>query len=448
LGGDANLKRAHAQAAASNVPTDRGGVVRKFTREEGGLTTFAVTTAARANGKPPPSDRFEPDGGWIDYRGGPGTLETFSFADLLHGDIPRTALSGKVVVVGTSSSTLQDLHPTPMSHDEPMSGAEIEANAIWTAMHGVPLQSVPMWIDLLVIIALALAAPLASVYLRARRLAVLVPCLALLYVIAAKIAFDLGWVVAVTYPLAALMAGAVLAVTAGFLTESRERELVVHDRNLLEQEVRKRTAELRETQLEVVRRLGQAAESRDAATGEHIERIGQFCYELALESGMSVEDAELLRDASALHDLGKIGIPDEILLKPGEFTAEERETMQTHTTIGSEILAGSESRLVQVAELIARTHHERWDGAGYPAGIQGEEIPIEGRICSICDVFDALMSERPYKPAWTLEEALAEIKRQSGAAFDPSLVEHFLRLAPHFARERNARPVGLARTAS
>jgi response regulator RpfG family c-di-GMP phosphodiesterase len=244
------------------------------------------------------------------------------------------------------------------------------------------------------------------------------------------------------------MLGAATAVTAGFLTESRERERVAHHRDLLEQEVRRRTVELRETQLEVVRRLGHAAESRDRVTGEHIERIGRLCYELALESGMPVDEAELIRDASALHDLGKIGIPDAILRKPGEFTAEDRELMKTHTTIGSDILAGSGSQLIQVAELIARTHHERWDGTGYPAGMRGEEIPIEGRICSICDVFDALMSERPYKPAWTLEAALAEIKRQSGVAFDPRLVEHFLRLAPSLERERELRRDPLASAVS
>jgi CHASE2 domain-containing sensor protein len=436
LGGDSNLARAHAIAAASNVPVDRGGVVRKFSSEEGGLETFAVATAARATGRTPRRHLFEPAGAWIDYRGRPGTVPTFSFADLVAGRIRPGLLRGKVVVVGASAPSLQDIHPTPTSQARPMSGPEIQANAIWTVMHGVPLRSVPAWIDLLAIIALGLAAPLATVFMRARRLALFVPLVAMGYAILVKLLFDAGWVVALTYPIAALTAGAVAAVTAGFVAESRERQRAVDHKNLLEQEVRKRTAELRETQLEVVRRLGQAADSRDRETGEHIERIGRLCYQLALESSMSVDQAELLRNASALHDLGKIGIPDEILRKPGEFTAEEREIMRTHTTIGGEILAGSDSRLVQVAELIARTHHERWDGSGYPAGLRGEEIPIEGRICSICDVFDALMSQRAYKPAWDLNAALDEIRAQSGAAFDPALVELFLRMAPRMERER------------
>jgi hypothetical protein len=436
LGGDANVMRANARAAASNIPVDRGGVVRKFSYRDAGLRTFAVTTAARATGTVPRRDLFEPDGAWIDYRGPPGTVPTFSFGDLVSGDIRPGALRGKVLVVGASAATLQDIHPTPTSRDEPMSGAEIQANAIWTAMHGVPLRNAPAWIDLLMILLLGLAAPLGSAYMRARRLALLVPIVAVGYVIAVKLLFDAGWILAFTYPIAALLAGDAAAITAGFLTESRERQRAVLHKSLLEREVRKRTTELRETQLEVVRRLGQAAESRDRETGEHIERIGGLCYQLALASGLSVDEAEVVRDASALHDLGKIGIPDEILRKPSEFTAEDREIMKTHTTIGSGILEGSSSRLVQVAELIARTHHERWDGNGYPAGLSGEEIPIEGRICSICDVFDALMSERPYKPAWTIEAALAEIRAKSGTAFDPRLVELFLRFASRIERER------------
>ncbi len=438
LGGDANVARARARAAASNVPVDRGGVVRKIAYEEAGLETFGVATAGQATGHPPPRHLFDHGGAWIDYRGPPATVPTFSFADLVEGDVPFAALRDKVVVVGASASTLQDIHPTPMSDENPMSGPEIQANAIWTAMHGVPLRSVPDWIDLLMILALGLAPTLGIAYMRARLLVVLVPSVAIGYAIVAQELFNAGWVVVFTYPIAALMTGTVTAVTAAYLAESSERRRVVHRKDELEREVRKRTTELRETQMEVVYRLGQAAESRDRETGEHIERIGRLCYQLAVDAGWSVDDAELLRDASALHDLGKIGIPDAILRKPGEFTAEEREIMRSHTKIGSEILAGSGSRLIQVAEVIARTHHERWDGSGYPAGLRGEEIPMAGRICSICDVFDALMSERAYKPAWSLDAALAEIRARSGTAFDPRLVERFLALAPRMERERTS----------
>ena len=175
---------------------------------------------------------------------------------------------------------------------------------------------------------------------------------------------------------------------------------------ILEQRVRERTEELRETQLEVVRRLAQAAESRDGDTGAHIERMSLLCARLARAAGWSVEDAERLRHASALHDVGKIGIPDRVLLKPGKLDAEEWKIMQTHAVIGASMLADSRSELLQVAEEIARTHHERWDGTGYPARVRGEDIPLVGRSCSICDVFDALVSPRPYKEAWPVAPSL------------------------------------------
>ena len=439
LGGDANVAGAGAQAAATNVPIDRGGVVRRVPYEDAGLESFAVATTRRVTGRTPSRDLFQPDGAWIDYRGPPGTIPTYSFSDLVSGEIRPALLRGKVAVVGATAPTLQDVHPTPVSGEHPMSGAEIQANAIWTTMHGVPLRSVPVWLDLLAIVLLGLAAPIAGVSLRARYIALLVPCLAVAYAIVVKVVFDAGFVLAFTYPIAALVVGTVAGVSARLLTETRERGRIRQEKDLLEREVRKRTAELRATQEEVVRRLAQAAESRDRDTGEHIERISRLCYELCLESGMSVEEAELVRDASALHDLGKIGIPDSILLKPGKFTDEERKIMTTHATIGGDILSNSESRLVQVAERIARTHHERWDGSGYPLGLREEEIPIEGRICAICDVFDALMSKRAYKPAWTFKDALDEIRSQSGKDFDPHLVELFVRIAPRMERTRAVR---------
>ena len=153
-----------------------------------------------------------------------------------------------------------------------------------------------------------------------------------------------------------------------------------------------------------------AVEWRDAETGVHIERMGRLCERLAREVGLSVVEAELLRHASALHDVGKVGIPDVILLKPGKLDPAEWAQMQTHTTIGASILSGSKSALVQMAEQIARSHHERWDGSGYPDGLQGEEIPLAARICAVCDVFDALLSPRPYKDAWPLADVIARAR--------------------------------------
>jgi putative two-component system response regulator len=203
---------------------------------------------------------------------------------------------------------------------------------------------------------------------------------------------------------------------------------VADENEVLDARVRERTAELHDAQLEIVRRLALAAESRDEETGDHIDRISRLCYELGRAIGLPEPEAELLRHASVLHDVGKIGIPDRILLKPGKLDPDEWETMKAHAEIGASILAGSATPLLQAAEEIALTHHERWDGSGYPGGLAREEIPLAGRICAICDVFDALRSERPYKGPWPREDALAEIRNQSGSHFDPRLVEVFLRI--------------------
>jgi response regulator RpfG family c-di-GMP phosphodiesterase len=216
-----------------------------------------------------------------------------------------------------------------------------------------------------------------------------------------------------------------LGTVARSLTFAKE-ELARHNR-ALEETIAERTEELRRTHLDIVRRLAQAAEWHDDTTGKHVSRMSKLAYRLALAVGMERERADMLLQASALHDIGKIGIPDRVLLKPGKLDAEEWELMKTHTTIGAQLLSGSNSDVVQMAEQIALTHHERWDGQGYPCGLSGEDIPLESRVCTIADVFDALVSERPYKEAWPVSEALDEIARMSGSAFEPALVSVFLR---------------------
>jgi putative two-component system response regulator len=196
--------------------------------------------------------------------------------------------------------------------------------------------------------------------------------------------------------------------------------------------------QLQESQLELIERLSKAVESRDTETGEHIHRIGVLCQRLAIEIGWSQSEAETLMHASVMHDIGKLEIPDRILLKPGALDREEWEIMKTHTTVGAELLAGSPNPLLQMAESIARSHHERWDGSGYPAGTKGREIPLVGRICAVVDVYDALLSKRVYKEAWGMDETLAEIRRESGSHFDPELVSAFLRLAPELNNELRA----------
>ena len=177
--------------------------------------------------------------------------------------------------------------------------------------------------------------------------------------------------------------------------------------------------ELRRAQAETIRRLADAAEFRDAETGYHTERMSRMCEQIARRLGLDEERCRLLRDASPLHDIGKIAIPDEILLKRGSFTDHERRTMQRHAEIGHRLLSGSASEVLDLASTIALVHHERWDGNGYPYGLAGEEIPLEGRIASVADVFDALTTERVYRHALPVEEALSMMRDQRGTQFDP-----------------------------
>jgi putative two-component system response regulator len=199
---------------------------------------------------------------------------------------------------------------------------------------------------------------------------------------------------------------------------------------ILDQKVRERTQEIHETRLEIIRRLGIAAEYRDNETGLHIIRMSLYSQLLGKAAGMSDSEAEMLLQTSPMHDIGKIGIPDSILLKPGKLNREEWEIMQTHTTIGAKILADHPSELFQAARTIALTHHEKWNGMGYPYGISGEDIPFVGRIVAVADVFDALTSRRPYKEPWSVEKAVAQLEQDSGKHFDPKLVDSFNEVLP------------------
>lgn len=183
--------------------------------------------------------------------------------------------------------------------------------------------------------------------------------------------------------------------------------------------------ELRSTRLQVIQRLGRASEYKDNETGMHIMRMSHYSKIIALAYGFSVEDADDLFNAAPMHDIGKIGIPDSIMLKPGKLTHEEFVVMKNHPVIGAEILGDSDSELIALAKLVSLTHHEKWDGTGYPNQLKGEDIPIEGRIVALADVFDALTSVRPYKDAWTVEAAMELINKEKGKHFDPHLVEIF-----------------------
>jgi putative two-component system response regulator len=199
---------------------------------------------------------------------------------------------------------------------------------------------------------------------------------------------------------------------------------------LLEKRVFERTLDLDKAQMEVLQRLALAAEYRDDDTRLHTRRVGMIAQRIAQVLDLPSEQTDLILHASPLHDVGKIGIPDSILLKHGKLTEDEFTIMKEHTVIGGNILSRSNSSFLQLAEEITMTHHERWDGTGYPNGLSREKIPLVGRIVSVADVFDALTHDRPYKRAWTIEEALSEIKSQSGRQFDPDIVQAFLKSEP------------------
>ncbi|MET0025229.1 MAG: two-component system response regulator [Sedimenticola sp.] len=209
-------------------------------------------------------------------------------------------------------------------------------------------------------------------------------------------------------------------------------QLALYDQNrTLERKVRERTALLNQTRLQIIQRLGRAAEYKDNETGMHIMRMSNYSRLLARDVGMDADWVELLYNAAPMHDIGKIGIPDSILLKPGKLDPDEWTTMMTHCEIGAMIIGRhSDSELLRLARTVALTHHEKWDGSGYPNGMAGEHIPMAGRIVAIADVFDALTSVRPYKHAWPVSEAVDWMRGQSGRHFDPDLVARFLTLLP------------------
>lgn len=188
--------------------------------------------------------------------------------------------------------------------------------------------------------------------------------------------------------------------------------------------------QLEASRTELIERLVRATELRDEDTGAHIVRMARYCEALAKAIDMDETERRMLLLAAPMHDIGKLGVPDEILKKDGKLQPEEFAAIKEHTTIGANILSGSQSELVQMAEKIALTHHERWDGTGYPNGLREKEIPMVGRICAVCDVFDALTSRRSYKEGWSLIEAANELKQLAGTHFDPDLVEAFLTILP------------------
>lgn len=210
------------------------------------------------------------------------------------------------------------------------------------------------------------------------------------------------------------------------MLQVRRSHLLLADRaETLEREVQKRTAEIQERERETLYRLAKAAEFRDPETGAHILRMAHYSAMIARLIGQQESFCQMLLEAAPMHDVGKLGTPDHILLKPGRLTPEEFDIMKRHTSIGHEILKGSSSPMLELGASIALAHHEKFDGSGYPQGLKGNDIPIEGRIVAVADVFDALTSARPYKPAWPVDRAIGYMREQRGLHFDPQCLDVF-----------------------
>jgi PAS domain S-box-containing protein len=246
---------------------------------------------------------------------------------------------------------------------------------------------------------------------------------------------------------ASLAHGLINAVARDVTAQYEAEEQLARHTELLEAGIAKRTQELKDAHAKTLRRLVLAAEYRDDDTFEHTQRVGSTSAAIAAQMGLDSDQVETLRLAAPLHDVGKIGIPDRILLKPGKLTAEEYEVMETHTMLGARLLTGSGSPVLQMGTLIAESHHEHWDGSGYPRGCAGETIPLVGRIVAVADVFDALTHDRPYKSAWSIDRAIAEIEHAAGSHFDPRVVAAFLSLHNSETNTGSGKPLAPRRTA-
>jgi putative two-component system response regulator len=238
---------------------------------------------------------------------------------------------------------------------------------------------------------------------------------------------ELGAVDYITKPISPPIVKARVRTHLALYDQSRE----------LERMVLQRTHELMTTRQQIIRRLGRAAEFKDNETGNHVLRMSHYARLIAEAHGLGDEAASIIFNTAPMHDIGKIGIPDSILLKPGKLNAEEWKIMHQHPIMGAEIIGKHDNELLETSRIIALTHHEKWDGSGYPRRLKGEDIPLEGRIVAIADVFDALVSVRPYKPAFVLEDALKLMDRQTGSHFDPQLMAAFHSILPQILRIRD-----------
>lgn len=239
-----------------------------------------------------------------------------------------------------------------------------------------------------------------------------------------KLGLELGAVDYITKPISPPIVLARVRTHLALYDQTRE----------LERMVDQRTHELMTTRQQIIRRLGRAAEFKDNETGNHVLRMSHYARLIALAHGLGDEAAKIIFHTAPMHDIGKIGIPDAVLLKPGKLDADEWKIMHQHPIMGAEIIGKHDNELLEAARIITLTHHEKWDGSGYPLGLAGNNIPLEGRIVAIADVFDALVSVRPYKKAYSVEHALELMRSESGKHFDPTLMQAFEQALPEILR--------------
>jgi HD-GYP domain-containing protein (c-di-GMP phosphodiesterase class II) len=414
-----------------------------------------------------------------------GTFRRLSLADILNGDYPPEFFRNRFVLVGLTAAGIVDEVATPFSQNRNrMPGIEVHANTLENLLDGTMIREVGDGVRWLAFLAATLL--LAFCYRRLHEIPATVLC-ALAVTAMPALSFTL-FVMGNLWLPPALFAAAFIAVyivtyllrldaaartldrkhaalmdhlgppateihpqkaggLAGYLTEAGieskvARLLKVEQRyeTILEETVQQRTQELssalsllNRVSDEMIIRLTKAVESRDEGTGDHVLRVGLYAREMAKYLQMPEEFIDCLTFASAMHDIGKIGIPDHVLLKPDHLTDEEMSVMKTHCLIGHRILSESPYPKLQMSAVIALTHHERWDGAGYPAGLSGEDIPLETRIFVIGDCYDALRSQRHYKPAWSHEKSCAALLEAKAGQFDPRMLEAFSVIAPSFA---------------
>ncbi len=239
--------------------------------------------------------------------------------------------------------------------------------------------------------------------------------------------FELGAVDYITKPVSSIVVKARVKTQLALYDQKRELTRLVNER----------TKELNQTRLEIIRKLGVASEFKDNETGIHVVRMSKYCCEIAKAYGFNEDEAELLLNAAPMHDLGKIGIPDVVLQKPGKLNDEEWEIIKTHCDIGKRIIGEHKSELISTAKIVAYEHHEKWNGKGYPQGLVGEDIHIYARIVAVADVFDALTSLRPYKEAWSTKRAIKLVEEEAGSHFDPKVVEAFIKAMPEIIMIKN-----------